>query len=255
MNLYLHAFLKKRLHAFLKKRWRYCNRLRASHYLLLNHWTKFNQIWCVSCSHEKGVQRHIFFFAPPPEAKIFKTNFVCLLTNERYKTNQTGFSFGRLVHATGVGLGGYRGGFEWSKHFFSEIQPDLVCGLLTSMAHATAQFFCPHPLGPWGGAKRSNIIKSQSQSQFQRFLNQTLCVFSQMKYIKHIRRDFHSVTWVMPQGWDLGVPCGVGVQIFFSQIQPDLVCELLTWMAHATAQFFLSPPPGALGRGQKVKYH
>ena len=53
------------------------------------------------------------------------------------------------------------------------------------MAHATAQF-----LG--------------SQSQFQRFLNQTLCFFSQMKDIKHIRRDFHSVPWVMPQGLVLG---------------------------------------------------
>ena len=34
---------------------------------------------------------------------------LCLLTNERYKTYQTGFSFGRLGHAPGVGLGGYRG--------------------------------------------------------------------------------------------------------------------------------------------------
>ena len=41
----------------------------------------------------------------------------------------------------------------------------------------------PGPLGPWGGAKRSNIIKSILQSQFQRFLNQTLCIFSQMKDI------------------------------------------------------------------------
>ena len=28
--------------------------------------------------------------------------------------------------------------------------------------------------------------------------------------MKHIRRDFHSVAWVMPQGWDLGAPWGVG---------------------------------------------
>ena len=27
-----------------------------------------------------------------------------------------------------------------------------------------------------------------------------------MKDTKHIRRDFHSVPWVMPQGWDFGVP-------------------------------------------------
>ena len=58
-------------------------------------------------------------------------------------------------------------------------------------------FFGPHPLGPWGGAKRSNTIKSQLQSPFQRFLKQTLCIFSQMKDIKLIRQDFHSVPWVM----------------------------------------------------------
>ena len=32
-----------------------------------------------------------------------------------------------------------------------------------------------------------------------------------MKDKKHIRRDFHSASWVMPQGWDfeaLGVPRG-----------------------------------------------
>ena len=127
-------------------------------------------------------------------------------------------------------------------------------------------FFGPTPWGPGEGPKGQillNIIKFLLQSQFQRFLNQTLCVFSQMKDIKHIRRDFHSlalvmpkgsdlgvqclcvfsqlkdmkhirrdfhsVAWVMPQGWDLGAPWGVGgSKNFFSQIQPDLVCELLT---------------------------
>ena len=34
---------------------------------------------------------------------------------------------------------------------------------------------------------------------------QTLCVSSQMKDTKHIRGDFHSVAWVMPQGFDFGV--------------------------------------------------
>ena len=38
--------------------------------------------------------------------KDFIPNFVCVLTNERYKTYQTGFSFCRLGHAPGVGLGG-----------------------------------------------------------------------------------------------------------------------------------------------------
>ena len=42
-------------------------------------------------------------------SKIFVPNFVCVLTNERYKTYQTGFLFCRLGHALGVGLGGYLG--------------------------------------------------------------------------------------------------------------------------------------------------
>ena len=117
-----------------------------SRYLLLNHWMKSNQIWCVSCSHEWGVQRHFFF---------------------------------------------------WPRH-----------------------------LGPWGGTKRSNIIKFQ----LQRFFNQTLCVFSHMKNIKHIFGCLGHT-----QGSDLGVPWGVwggggggGGQIFFFEILPVLVCELLT---------------------------
>ena len=34
-------------------------------YLLLNHWTKFNQIWCVNYSHEWGAQRKKFFGPAP----------------------------------------------------------------------------------------------------------------------------------------------------------------------------------------------
>ena len=129
-------------HAFLKKCWGYCNRLRPSvrpsRYLLLNHWTKFNQIWCVCCSHELGMQRH--------------------------------------------------------------------------------NFFSPAPWGPGEGPKGqipSNIIKFQLQSLFERFFNQTLCVFSQMKDIKHIRWDFHLAAWVMPRGGTCEYRGGLGGQIFF----------------------------------------
>ena len=69
------------------------------------------------------MQRQTFFFAPPPgegskgqisfnfNYKVnFKIpNFVCVLTNERYKTYQTGFSFCPLDHARGVGLWGRLG--------------------------------------------------------------------------------------------------------------------------------------------------
>ena len=54
--------------------------VRPSRYPLLNHWTKSNQIWCVSCSHKWGVQRHIFFSGEGPRGQIslnfnYKVNF------------------------------------------------------------------------------------------------------------------------------------------------------------------------------------
>ena len=59
----------------------------------------------------------------------------------------------------------------------------------------------------------------------------------------------------MPRDGTWGYRGGLGVKnFFFSEIQPDLVCELLTRMAHAPAQFLGSPPPGALGRGQKFNF-
>ena len=42
-------------------------------------------------------------------SKIFIPNFVCVLTNERFKTYQTGFLFCPLGHASGMGLWGTGG--------------------------------------------------------------------------------------------------------------------------------------------------
>ena len=51
-------------------------------------------------------------------SKIFISNFVCVITNERYKTYQMGFLFCRLCHAPGVGLTGTGGtqGVKKIKH-------------------------------------------------------------------------------------------------------------------------------------------
>ena len=102
---------------------------------------------------------------------IFKPNFVCLLTNERYKTYQKGFSFGRLGHTQGVGLGGTVGGWVVKKNFFPKFNQIWCVSYLHQWHMQRHNCFSPYPLGPWGGAKRSNIIKSQLQSQFQRYLN------------------------------------------------------------------------------------
>ena len=82
-------------------------------------------------------------------------------------------------HLARGGTKGYHGGWGGRKFFFPKFnQIWCVSDLHEWHMH---NFLGPHPLGPWEGAKRSNIIKSELQSQFQRFLNQTLCIFSQMK--------------------------------------------------------------------------
>ena len=75
----------------------------------------------------------------------------------------------------------------------------------------------------WG--QKVKYHSFQLQGQFQRFLYQTLCVFSQIKDTEHIKRKFHSVAWVMPQGWDLGV---LGVKTFSVEIcdgAPSITCS------------------------------
>ena len=53
---------------------------------------------------------------------FFIPNFVCVLTNERYKTYQTGFLFCRLGHAPGVELWGAGGAQGVKKSsFFSNM--------------------------------------------------------------------------------------------------------------------------------------
>ena len=103
------------------------------------------------------------------------------------------------------------------------------------MAHATAQFFGPHPLGPWGGAKRSNIIKSQSQKQFQRFLNQTLCVFLQMNGI------FIPSPGSCPRGGTWGYCGGLGAKKFFFPKFNQILCVSYIHEWHMQRHNFLGP--------------
>ena len=72
-----------------------------------------------------------------------------------------------------------------------------------------AFFFCSAPWGP--GSKGQISFNFNYKVNFKDFLYQTLCVFSQMKDTKNVRRDFHSIAWVMPQGlgpWSWGCPGG-----------------------------------------------
>ena len=61
-----------------------CLSVRPLCYLLLYHWTKFNQIWCVSYSNEWGTQRNFFWPHPlgPGEGSKGQISF-----NFNYKVN------------------------------------------------------------------------------------------------------------------------------------------------------------------------
>ena len=85
----------------------------------------------------KGKSGLICFISQFQFQNFFKPNFVCLLTNKRYKTYQTGFSFVTWVMPQGWDLGEL--GVK-SVHLFvtlsppkslDEIQPNLGCELLT----------------------------------------------------------------------------------------------------------------------------
>ena len=73
-------------------------------------------------------------------------------------------------------------GEDLSKKIFPKFNQIWCVSNLHQWHMQRNNFFGPHPLGPWGGAKRSNIIESQSQSHFQRFLNQTLCLLTIERY-------------------------------------------------------------------------
>ena len=184
-------------------------------YLLLNHWTNFNQIWCVSYSHELGVQQQIFFGPAPwgpgegSKGQIscnfnYKVNFkdfytkLCLCS---HKWKIQNISDGIFILSPGSCPRGAGGAQGVKKNFIQT----WSCGISNRQGwraeqNASKIFILGSNWWPWGEVKRSNIIKFQLPCQFRRFVFQTLCVFSQMKDTKHIRQDFYSVALIMPQG-------------------------------------------------------
>ena len=84
----------------------------------------------------------------------------------------------------------------------------------------------PHPLGPWGWVKRSNIIKFQSQSKFQRILYQTLCVLLQIKDMKHIEQVFVLMPGSCLRGGTWGRWGCTGVKTLFFLTWP---CGISNW--------------------------
>ena len=80
------------------------------------------------------------------------------------------------------------------------------------------KLFLVTPPGALGrGQKVKYNLISITKSISKIFILNFVCVLTNERY-KHIGWNFHSVAWVMPQGWDfgaLGVPRG---SIFFSNM-------------------------------------
>ena len=113
-------------------------------------------------------------------------------------------------------------------------------------------FFGSAPCGPGEGSKGQISFNYNYKVNFKYFYTKTLCVFSQMKDTKHIRRDFHSVAWVMPQGRDFGalvVPRGS----FFFQTWSYGLSNRRGWRAEQNAGkfFILGSNWMTLGWGQR----
>ena len=126
-------------------------------------------------------------------SKIFIPNFVCVLTNERYKTYKTRFLFCRLGHAPGVGLRG-TGGAQEFKSMVSNMAYQIGRDDEQNRMQVTSS-----SKGQTGDLRARSKGQISLTCQFQRLLYQTLCVFSQIKDRKHIEQNFNSVARVMPR--------------------------------------------------------
>ena len=107
-------------------------------------------------------------------SKIFIPNFVCVLTNERYKLYQTEFLFCRLGHAPGVGLWG-TGGAEVVIFFFKHGHVAYQIDGDDEQNRMQVTFSSYGQTGDLGARSKGQISLT---CQFQRFLYQTLCVCS-----------------------------------------------------------------------------
>ena len=129
-------------------------------------------------------------------SKIFIPNFVFV----RHKTYQTGVLFCRMGHAPGVGFCGTgvpRGSIFFFKHGLVAYQIDGD----DEKNKMQVTFISWRQTGNLGARSKGQISLS---CHFQRFLYQTLCVFSQIKDRKHIELNFYSVAKVMRRGGTAG---------------------------------------------------
>ena len=144
-------------------------------------------------------------------SKICVPNFLCVLSNERFKAYQTGFLFCRLSYALGVVLwgavcpGGQKLFYFKHGHVAYQIDGKVEQNRMQVIFSSYGQ------TGNLGVRSKGQISLNFDYQVNSKFLFQTLCAFLQIKDRKHIEQNFHPVAGFMPQGWDLG--CWVGQKL------------------------------------------
>ena len=113
----------------------------------------------------EGPKGQISFNLNHSQFQRFLSQTSCVFSQLKDIKHIREISFRRLGHAPG-----YRGGLGGPKTFFPKFNQIWCASYLHEWHMQRHKFLGPRLLGPLGGAKRSNIIKSQLQSQFQRFL-------------------------------------------------------------------------------------
>ena len=106
----------------------------------------------------------------------------------------------------------------------------------------TGTIFGPRPLRPWGGAKRSIIIKSELHSVSKVFKPNFVYLLTNERYITY-QTGFSFGRLVHAQGWDLGVLWGVGGQIFFPPKFNQIWCVSYSHEWHMHRHNFLGLCP------------
>ena len=112
------------------------------------------------------------------------------------KTYQTGLLFCRLDQAPGVGLCVALGLPRGSNNFF--FKHGHVAYRIDGDDEQNKMQITFSSQGQTGDLVARSKGQISITCQFQRFLYQTLCVFSQIKDRKHIEQNFYSVAKVIP---------------------------------------------------------
>ena len=190
-------------------------------------------------------------------SKILIQNFVCVLTNERYKIFRRVFYSVAWVMPLGWDLGVLKGQIKFRPavcplcylllNHWTKFNPILVCELLTWMERRWKILAPP----PGEGSKGQISFNFNYKVNFRDFYSK-LCVCSHKWNVQNILDGFFILS---PGSYPWGGTWGyLGAKIKFrpavcplcylllnhwTKFNPNLVCELLTWMERKV--FFFCP--------------